>query len=186
MRKQIIEYSFLVMAMFLSLFSCTKEVDFDQADDLEITPVVTSSLIFFDEPIKSFLLNGVEIPPVIDHVDVEIFNEQFVVDNLVKAEFVFETTNTINKEFQIEVRFLNDAGTELHAFSVLGASSTDGSEVTRDYTEELVGDKLEALKNTTRMEFILSLLPGGDVNQNRDGRIKIKSHGIFYFKIGDL
>ena len=51
-----------------------------------------------------------ELEEVSDTIaNIEIFSEAFVIDNLVKAELVFEATNTINRTFGLQVEFLDDA-----------------------------------------------------------------------------
>ncbi|WP_330444542.1 hypothetical protein Q4Q34_11390 [Flavivirga abyssicola] len=178
--------SFLIIALFLSLFSCTKEVDFEQADDFEISPVIESSLIFFDEPASSFLVNSTEIISIKDSIEIELFNNEFIIDNLIKADFVFEATNSINKAFQIQVDFINDAGQQVHMSTLEALPSTDGRDVISNHIEVFVDDELEALKNTSKMVFTLDLLPGSIIDPATSGRIKLKSKAIFYLNIGDL
>ncbi|MDO5978028.1 hypothetical protein [Flavivirga spongiicola] len=185
MQKQIINYSFLVITLYLSFFSCAKKIDFEQADDFEISPVIESSLIFFDEPASSFLFNSTEIISIKDSIEIDLFNNKFIVDNLIKADFVFETTNSINKAFQVQVDFINDAGQQSHMFIIPASPSTDGSDVLSNHVEEFEGDTLIALKSTKKLVFTLSLLPGGSINQTTPGRIKLKSKAIFYLNIGD-
>ncbi|WP_211344286.1 hypothetical protein [Flavivirga rizhaonensis] len=178
-------HSFLVIALFLSLFSCTKEIDFEQADDFEISPVIESSLVFFDESASSFLANGTEIISIKDSIGIEVFNNDFVIDNLIKADFVFEATNSINKAFQIQVDFINDVDQQVHSFTLQALASTNGSDLLSNHVEVFEGDELEALKNTSKLIFTLSLLPGGTINPTTPGRIKLKSKAIFYLNIGD-
>ncbi|NMH87770.1 hypothetical protein [Flavivirga algicola] len=185
MQKQIIKYSFLVVAISLSLLSCVKDVDFDQADDFEISPVVESSLIFFEGQANRFLLNTNEIVSIKDSVTVEFFNSNFIVDNLIKSEFVFEAVNSISKEFQVRVDLINDLELQVHSFTLTASPSTNGNDVLSDHTEVFENDKLEALKNTSKIVFTLSLLSGETINQSTLGRIKLQSKAVFYLNIGE-
>lgn len=171
--------------MCINLFSCTKEVDFDQADDFEISPAIESDLIFFDEPANSFFLNGSELNTINDFVLADFFKNQFIVDNLIKSEFIFETTNSINRGFQVRVDFINDAEELLHTFTFSTLPSTDNSDLLSNHVEVFEGDTLIALKNTSKLVFTLSVLPGEPINQTTLGRIKLRSKAVFYFKIGD-
>ena len=185
MLKQIIKYLFLVITIHLSLFSCVKEVDFKQADDFEISPVIESSLIFFEAPANSFLLNGSELTTISDFVLADFFKNQFIVDNLIKAEFIFETTNSINRGFQVQVNFIDDVEQLLHTFTFSTLPSTDHSDLLSNHEEIFEGDTLTALKNTSKLVFTLSVLPGEPINQTTPGRIKLRSKAVFYFNIGD-
>ncbi|MDO5972108.1 hypothetical protein Q4Q35_20095 [Flavivirga aquimarina] len=185
MLKELNKYLFLAIIIYLSLFSCVKEVDFDQADDFEISPVIESSLIFLDEPADSFIVNGVATPPISDYVEIDIFNNEFVVDNLIKADFVLEATNSINRGFEIQVDFINDIDQLVHTFTFSAPPSTDGSDVLSNHTEVFEGESLIALKNTSKLVFTLSILSGGAIDQSMPGRIALRSKAIFYLNIGE-
>ena len=101
--KQILKYKILLLAISLMFFACTKDVDFNQINDLELNPVIESSLIFFDEPANRFLENGNEVLITQDFIIIDIFNNEFVVDNLVKVDLVFETENSINQRFDLQI-----------------------------------------------------------------------------------
>ena len=185
MQKQIIKYSFFVITICLILCSCTEEIDFKQADDFEISPVMESSLIFFDEQASRFFVNNTQTISIKDSIELALFNNKFIVDNLIKADFVFEVTNSINKTFQLRVDLINDPGQQLHTFTILALPSTDGSDVFSNHVKPFKGDTLVALKSTTKLVFTLSLLSGGSVNLTTPGRIKLRSKAIFYLNIED-
>jgi hypothetical protein len=94
MTREFIKFKLILFYLCIILISCTKEVNFDQADDFQISPVIDSSLIFLNEPVIEFLDNGIEIGFIQDSVDITIFSDKFIQDNLIKAEFVFESTCT--------------------------------------------------------------------------------------------
>jgi len=82
----------------LTIISCVKDVDFDQAQNLSIKPEIISSLVFTEVEASQFSENGIEQQIVRDSIsNIEIFEAQFIEDNLVKAEMIFETTNSINR-----------------------------------------------------------------------------------------
>ena len=90
MVKEIIKRICVVISYSILVFSCVEDIDFEQTKDFEATPVLESSLIFFDEPANRFLDSGNEITVIQDSVLVNFFNDKFIIDNLVKAEFQFE------------------------------------------------------------------------------------------------
>ena len=167
--------------------SCVKDVDFEQAENLMLTPVVTSSVVYMDVEASRFSLNGMELEEVSDTIaNIEIFSEEFVIDNLVKAELVFEATNTINRTFGLQVEFLDDADVLLDTFSFNAQPSVNNNEVVTNVTEVYENERLEALKQTTKMVITLTLLPsmdGSELNEDSAGRIILKSKGIFYLNV---
>ncbi len=167
--------------------SCVKDVDFNQADNLVLTPVVASSVVYTDVEASRFSENGIELQVVRDSIaNIEIFNEQFVIDNLVRTELIFEATNTIDRTFELQVEFLDDNDVLLDSFSFEAQPSPDGNEVISETTEDYVGQRLDALKQTTKMVITLTLFPSNDgsiLNADSTGRIILKSSGLFYLNL---
>lgn len=183
MIKEVIIRICVVFCSTVLLFSCVKDIDFEQTKDFEITPVLESSLIFFNESANRFLDNGNEITIIQDFVVVDFFNDKFIVDNLIKAEFKFETINTINRAFELQVDLFNNNQLQ-HTFTVFQEASSNNSENFTSYIETFQDNTLEALKRTNVLVFTLRLLPGEQINLNI-GTIELKSLAAFYFKIGD-
>ena len=177
------KYTMITFAIVLVTVSCTKKIDFNQAKDLQLTPVFESSLVYIDEPAKRFFVNGAEVTVLQDSVNIDFFNNQFIVDNLEKAEFLFQTTNSINRRFQIQVDMLNNFNQIEHAFSFSSNASPDNSDVVTEHLEVFEGSSLTALKNTTKMVFTLRILPGQPIDENTMGSIQLKSKGTFYLNV---
>ena len=171
----------------LLLVSCVKDVDFDQADDLVLTPVAAASIVYSDVEASRFSINGFEIETVTDTIaDIEIFTDDFVLDHLVKAESIFESTNTINRTFGMHITFLNEANEPVHSFSFDAAPSPTGEEVVSTHTEVFEDASLEALKMTRNIAVRFQLYPstdGSTLDENSTGNISLKSVGTFYLNI---
>lgn len=181
MFKQILNC--LTLIVVFVFVSCTKDIDFKQANDFEITPVIESSLIFLNEPANQFLDNGVEIESVQDSIEITLFNDQFIKDNLVKAEFVFETNNSINRGFRVRVDFFDETDQLVHMFTFNATASLTNKNIIASYTETFEASALDALKATRKMVFTLSLLAGTPISDNTIGNIQLKSKGVFYLNI---
>lgn len=172
------------MLISIMVFSCTKEVDFKQADDLILKPVAALDLIFFDAPATSFYVDGTELSTVRDSVIIDLFNRNFVVDNLVKAEFVFETTNSINRAFSVQVDFFDRSDQLKHTFTVSGPASPTNIDLVNTHTEVFEADLLDALKASNKIVLTIQALPGGSpLNDDTPGNIQLKSKGLFYLNI---
>lgn len=177
----------ILFVLSLIITSCIKDVDFDQAENFVISPVVVSSFIFIEEPANRFVDNGIEITTIRDSIkNIEILSDQFVADNLIKAEFLFETTNSVNRAFQVQVEFFNDAFElqEISSFTVL--QSPLNEEIISESTKTFEGNSLEALKATSQIVITLTLLPSSDgsiLNENSIGQLRLRSKATFYFDI---
>lgn len=186
MVKKFLKYLAAAILSFVFTTSCTKEVDFNQINDLVLEPVVASDLIFFNAPATKFYVNGIELSTVKDSVIIDLFNRDFVVENLVKAEFVFEATNSINRAFNVQVDFKDDSNVLRHSFSVSSTASPTNSDIVITHTEVFENATLDALKASNKIVLTVQALSGGiPLNDNTPGRIQLKSKGIFYLKIED-
>lgn len=182
MKTYILKYILLIAVYFFQT-SCTKDVDFSQINDLEISPVIESSLVFLDESANNFIDNGTEIQQVQDFIIIDFFDSEFTVENLIKADFVFETQNTINRGFELQIDFLNNVAELQHTFTVTEEASPDNNDTETIYTEIFEGAQLDALKNTSILIFTLRMLPGIPINTSTPGSITLKSKAILYFNI---
>jgi len=171
MKRSIFRYLFFIIS-FVLCASCTKEIDFDQVNDIEISPVLESSLIFFDASAGEFLIGGIEVD-----------SATAINDNLVKVDFVFEGLNSINRAYQIKIDFLNGFGVLVHSFDFMAVASVTNSENPFAYTETYEGDTLDDLKATRIMVFTLTMLDGDPIDNNTPGNIQLESKGVFYLNI---
>lgn len=179
--KHILKYKILILVLNLTFFACTKDVDFNQINDLEVTPALEASLVFFDEPANRFLENGNEVSITQDFIIIDFFNNGFIEDNLVKAEFVFETENSIDRRFDLQIDFLDSSGQQQYSFSITQQPLSNNS-----YIEVFEDDALDALKRTTVIIFTLRLSSGSTpITETTQESIKLKSKAVFYFNIID-
>ncbi len=184
MIKDILKHLVVVILCCFFMCSCTKDVDFNQAKDLTLEPIIASDLIFFDTPASSFFVDGTELNTIRDSVIIDLFSRDFVVDNLVKADFVFETTNSINRAFSVQIDFLDATDLQQHSFTVSALASPTNTDVVTLHTEIFEGNLLNALKATNKVVLTIQALSGGSsLNDTTPGRIQLKSKGIFYLKI---
>ncbi|AXT19200.1 hypothetical protein D7030_13745 [Flavobacteriaceae bacterium AU392] len=187
MRKSICYYIIVFITFCIFNTSCIEDIDFDQVDDLSLTPVLVSSLAFFDTPADVFILDPGQSNVTRDTLtNIGIFNDPFVVDELIRAEFLFEITNSINREFQTQVDFLNDDLELQHTFIIDVAASPNNEELITEHIEVFENDTLDALKASTQVFFTLTLIPNPnlpDVDENTLGRLRLRSIGTFFFNI---
>lgn len=187
MLKKWVYYFYIVLSIIASFNACVKDVDFEQAENLFITPALEVSVIHFEEPAATFVDDdGLELTTVVDSVYVEIFSDEFVVDNLVKADFLFETINTINRSYQAQIDFFNDLYELQHSFNFGVPASSNNQDIVVEYVEEFDGQQLEALKSTTNLVLTITLFPSEDGSILTDtsiGDLELNSKASFYFDI---
>lgn len=176
-------YLFLFPIYFISV-SCTKDVDFNQINDLEISPIIESSLFYFDATANDFIIGGSDefnIPT--EFIAIDLFNNQFTNDNLIKVELLFEIVNSINRSYRIQVDFLDNSSQLLHTFSFSAEASITNEDLITQKIEIFEGQNLISLKQTRQIAFTLIMLPGVPINASTQGKIYLESKGTFYLNI---
>jgi len=175
--------AFICMGVFM--LSCTKPIDFNQAEDLVLAPEFEASFIYFNEPASRFLANGVEVSQSQDFVDIDFFRYQFTTDNLQRVALVFETQNTINRAFAFNVDFIDIENVIQHSFTVFENASIDNTDTVSTYTEVFENEELLALKQTVRIAYTLQLLKGTPIETTSLGHIECKSYAEFKINLVD-
>lgn len=184
---RILRKSIMFSLPFMVLMSCVKDVDFEQAEDLLVTPTFEISLVRFNEDANSFIDDsGVEQTVIRDSVRIEIFNDGFVVDNLRRAEFLFETTNSINRAFEAEIQFLNNEDELQHLIEFGIDASPTNQELVNINEEIFENDAIADLTATTKLLFTFIMqdsTDGSSLNETSLGNLRLKSKGAFYIDL---
>ena len=187
--KKSIQIRSLVTILFISFInsSCIKGVDFEQAESIILKPITEFSLIYTSLDAPDFLYEfGLEFPSITDSVILEVLSDDFLNEYLIRADLVIEVTNSLNKDFEIQMEFYDNSNALQHTFPVLIENSVSNSPIILEHIEVFTDSSLEALKASNRLDFKLSLLssPTGSVLTNSSlGAILFKSKVIFYFEI---
>lgn len=170
--------------LFLSslFLSCSSDLDFDQTKDLKLQPVFVANLAYFNVPATQ-LINDGSLAVYPDVAEFDAFKEKFFRDNLVKTELNFEIENTIIRAFRVDLILLdaNDEVLETDSYNVPAFSGT--SNIIKFPTEVFEGPRLDLLKRTTKLGFLVTMAPGPPLDQNSTGNLKFKSGATVYMVI---
>jgi hypothetical protein len=171
----------LYYLLVLLSFSCSSDLDFNQAKNLKLEPTYLANLVYFDIPANEFVTLGTE-NQFYNRYTTDIFNKTFFVNNLNKIDFDFEINNTINRNYSLEVKFVDANGGQLDMIQIsVPAYSGVQNRITQK--EIFQGTRLSLLKKTTKIEMALRLLPGSALIESSPGSIKLRSGLTAYFII---
>lgn len=179
--KRLLSSRFLGI-LYLSIFSisCSSDLDFNQTKNLRLEPTYVANLVYFDIPANEFVTNGIEIPQFIDRSTVDVFNNTFFVNDLVKTDLDFEINNTIARGYTLDVKLFNAIGTQLDNISIAVPAYYGATNVVTQ-KEVFQGTRLTTLKNTTRIEITLRMASGTALTESSTGTIKMRSGVTAYF-----
>lgn len=168
-----------IIILFASSLSCSSDLDFNQVSDLKLEPIFVTNLGSFDFPVNQFMIGGIDQTLTGDLLDFDVFRYAYFNKSLVKAEFFFEFNNTINRAYEINLIFLNSNNTPIYSipFNVTAYSGVQNL-VTK--TEIFENTKLDLLKTTTKLAFVVTMLPGAGLSTTSSGSLKLRSSGSVY------
>jgi hypothetical protein len=171
-----------IFILIVFSFSCASDLDFNQTKDLKVEPVFVGNLAYFDVPANQFVTNGVEHSLFVDKPTVDVFNDSFFKENLKRADLFFEINNTINRGYTIDLIYLdrNDRPLYTMNFSIAPYS---GVENLVAKTEVFENAKLDILKNTVKISFVVKMLSGPVLSEDSLGSLKLRSGVTAYFVV---
>ncbi|WP_264536753.1 hypothetical protein [Flavobacterium sp. N1736] len=163
-------------------FSCSSDLDFDQVKDLKLEPVFVANLAYFDLPANKIIDNG-EGQIAFDVDGFDVLKNKFFNKHLKKAEFNFEIENTINRAFSVAIILLNDSNEILDTSTFQIPAYTGGSNIIKYPPEVFENQRLDILKQATKIGFIVRIASGPPLNQNSVGNLKLHSSATVYMEI---
>ena len=181
--KRLFNYRFLgILYLGLFSFSCSSDLDFNQTKNLRLEPAYVANLVYFDIPANEFVTNGVETPQFIDRSTVDVFNNTFFVNDLVKVDLDFEINNTIARAYTLDVKLFDANGIQIDIISIAVPAYYGAANIITQ-KEVFQGTRLTTLKNTTRIEMALRMASGTALTESSTGTIKMRSGVTAYFVI---
>lgn len=160
--------------------SCSSDLDFDQVNDLKLEPVVVANLASFDILANQFVVGGVEQPLAGDVMNFEVFNDPDFTNNISQTDLYFEFNNTINRAYSINLYFLDANDAKLYTIPFAIPAYTGSPNVVTK-TEVFDNAKLDLLKQTKKIAFVITMLPGIPLTDSSLGSLKLRSSATIYF-----
>lgn len=182
MKAYLINRFFGIVILTLLTFSCSSDLDFNQVNDLKLEPIIVGNLSYFNIPAKDFVDNGMERTVSFDAENFDVFRDSFLQNNLKRADFFFEVTNTINRAYFFDLILLDQNDQVLYTIRIDVPASADVPMIIKK-TEVFENAKLDLLKATKRMEFLLVMNPGPALTENSLGSIKLRSSATAYLSV---
>jgi hypothetical protein len=171
-----------IILLILFFSSCSSDLDFDQVKDLKLEPVFVGNLAYFDIPANQLIDDGGN-HIAYDVRGFDIFKEKFFTDHLKKAEFDFEIENNIDRAFVVNILLLRADDTVLERLSYVVPAYNGSPNVIKYPTEVFANQRLDLLKQTVKIGFIVLIQSGAPLNEDSAGNLKLRSSATAYMEI---
>lgn len=171
---------FLRILILSTLFiSCSSDLNFDQVNDLKLEPVIVANLATFDVPANEFVVGGIEQNVAGDVMNFDVFRDTYFNNSLVKVDFLFKIDNTINRTYKVNLYLLDASNTPLYTIPFDVPANTIG--ITKN--EIFENAKLDLLKKTTKIGFVITMYPGPALSESSLGSLKLRSSATVYLVV---
>ena len=178
------KYPQILLVVLLSsiVTSCFQNTDFDQANDVVITPVVELDLIYFDIDASQFYDVGTDTPNLVvrDTTAIEFIEGNDIRDALVRADFLFKFSNTIPSDFSVNFDFLNTNNEVRYAsFTQVNAGSSS-LPVETIYIDNVENEEIENLTSSSKVVITVTI-PSSSASLF--GALNLQSKATYYLEI---
>lgn len=177
------KHIFLLVISIIIQISCVKDIDFNQVEDLELTPTLVAALV--NTKIKQTSMvnsSGVEQTVFKDVSRFDVFSTS-TFKKVQKMVVNFEVTNPFNRRFTLLLTFLDDNSVITYQFPLLTAPE---NVVNHKFSHEIIIANSPSILNSKNLDATIRLLPSSDgsiININEDKTFKFTSSGTFFLKI---
>jgi len=175
-----------LVVLFLSLLvvACVKDTDFDQAEDIALTPVVELDLIYFDIDAGEFYdeINEIPVLTVSDTTEIRFLDDTEIQESLRRADFYFKFTNSIPRNFQVDFQFLSEQNDTTYTTQTSVVEGTVAAPVVTIFEEIIEADEILQLTMANRVVVSVTI---PDSNPDLEGNLNLKSKTTYYLEIRD-
>lgn len=180
--KNIIRRISTIFLLLALLGSCLEEQNFDQYDDLSLTPTFEGSIIYVETPEN--IINMVSsVDFFSQNFNFDAFAEDVFAERVLDGVIIYEVENSTSKQLEITIEFLDEEGAILDTenFSINPAPT---SILRREIAYGDTGRSIDIIKNTSSISLNARNLGDNASTSNlSDPMITLKSSGKFRIRI---
>lgn len=173
-------FTFLLL---LGMNSCVEKLNFDQYDDLEITPTVEASILYVESPER--IINASPGQNFYSQdLNFDAFSEDAFADRVLDGYMFYEIENTTSKELEATVEFLDEQGNVLDdQYFHVDPAPTPLTQIQVAYGTGS-GKSIEIIKNTSSIRInVQNLGDNSSVSNLPDPKIIFRSSGKFRLRL---
>ncbi len=165
----------------LTLFSCIEEQDFNQYDEVGVTPTLEASILYVEAP--EDLVNAASGGNVFSrNFNFDAFSSDVFSKRVLDGTITYIVENTTSKELEVTIELLDADGSVLD-IEIIPVDPTPSS-LQRDVAYGTAGRSIDIIKNTSSIRVTANNL--GDTTSTSsepDPKVILKSSGKFRVEI---
>ncbi len=174
---------FLLLISVVINSSCVKDIDFNQAENLELTPTFIAAMV--NTTINQTQIinsSGIEINEFKDISRFDVFSSS-AFEKVEKMMLNFEVSNPFDRIFTIALVFFDDNANVTYQFPLITIPENVNN---YKFSHEIIIANSPSILRSKNLNTTINLLPSSDgsiININEDKIFKFTSSGTFFLKI---
>ncbi len=164
------------------LVSCVDDLDFNQVDDLQLTPTYEASILYFQSP-EDVINDTTDAEFFVKNFEFEAFSSDVFADRVIDGVITYVVENTTSKELELKVEFLNDAGfvTDIERFRMPPQPT---AMLQREIVYGSSGKNIDILKTLTTIRITSrNLSDNTSVSAASNPTVSVKTSGKFRVRL---
>lgn len=172
---------FTAMLLLVS-FGCVEQQNFDQYDDISVTPTLEGSLLYVETP-ESEINQATGVNFIVETFNFDAFTEGFVSDNLLDGSITYQLENTTSKPLELQVEFLDEAGNVLDT-ELFSLDPAPSAVLNREVAYGMGGKSIDIIRNTSAFRFTaLNLGDNSSTSSEPEPRFVFRSSAKFRIEL---
>ena len=173
---------FILLTSILLFVSCFDGTDFDQTNEVVLTPEIELDLIYFNLEASNFYdyANNTEVLVVEDTTDLDFLGGSDINDIIKGADFYFEFTNTIARGFNVSFDFLNNDNVSKYLMQTTVSPGSENTPVVSYFVQSLDALQIKELTNANKV-LVTVTIPSS--SQDLSGVLNLQSKTTYYLQI---
>lgn len=179
--NKVLSLPIFVVCVCLFFSACIQDTNFDQAEDIALTPVIELDLIHFNLRADQFFdsITSNPILTVRDTTEIKFLDDSSLQESLKRAEFYFKFTNSIPRNFQVDFQFLSELNDTTYVTGTSVAQGTIATPIITEFTQNVEGENI--LRLTKANKVVVSVtIPSS--NENLVGILNLKSKTTYFLE----
>jgi hypothetical protein len=179
MKKPLIRISFISAVFFFILLfsSCVKDVDMDQYNEIAIKPEAALDLIFFNLTNEDFSIENNNLRAA-DDTRLDFLDDDYIQNNLLRADLNFRFTNSFESEFVAVMRLLSEANAVQHEIQIPIPAGTGTSPAKVDFTDIIYENQIGKIRRSIKISVEITTQDATLM----DGELQLESRAFYYFE----
>ncbi|MFP2996194.1 hypothetical protein ABN763_09785 [Spongiivirga sp. MCCC 1A20706] len=180
--------SILVVLIVFCAAACTKQVDFEQAKDLSIQPVLTASLVTFSASPLQYAQPGIiQNQSIVDTLGFDVIGEDFFTENVIRAELAFNIENSVEADFNLNFLLVDEDFNPQYQFDIPIPQGSLANPIIVDRTEVFEDASLQQFTSSRNIILTATIINSSatqfDATTMSEFILKSKATAFFDFDL---